>query len=173
VSTIGINSKYPRRYEGFNEPGYTTLKKSSEMVTTEWPPVQVLIVRKTFLKEHPEVVEKLLETHIDAIEWIKNNRQKAADIISKESETYLTGIKRTDAITPKAVNDEFYKNLPVDVYPNLQYVNDIWGYMEKYNSKKPFPMKDVVDFQPLEKVLKAKDMPSIEEYNAKTYNLKK
>jgi ABC-type nitrate/sulfonate/bicarbonate transport system substrate-binding protein len=148
VSTIGINSKYPRRYEGFNEPGYTTLKKSSEMAYGGQPPIQVLMVRKTFLKEHPEVVEKLLEAHVDATDWIKNNRQKTADIIAQESANYLNGIKRPDAITPKAVNDELYKNLPVDVYPNLQFANDIWGNMEKYNAKKPFPMKDVVDFQP-------------------------
>lgn len=153
----------------FREPGFTTLKKSGQMAYKGTPPYQVLMVRKAFLREHPEVVEKVLDAHIDVTEWIKANRQETAEIVWQESEKFYKANKMEKLMPAKEAMAGTYGKMAVNVYPNLQFIKDVWEYMEKYNSQKPFPMEEVVDFKLLDKALKAKNMPSINEYNRNFY----
>lgn len=153
----------------FREPGFTTLKKPNEMAYKGAPPYQVLMVRKAFLQEHPDVVEKVLEAHIDASEWIKANRQETAEIVWQESEKFYKANKLEKLMPAKPAMAAAYGKMAVNFYPNLQFIKDVWAYMEKYNSKKPYPMEDIVDFKPLDKVLKAKNMPTVDDYNNNNY----
>lgn len=49
-------------------------------------PATVLVVRKEFLQNNPELVEKFLEGHEKSIAYINNNQEKIVDIISKDIE---------------------------------------------------------------------------------------
>ncbi|MHB9095694.1 MAG: ABC transporter substrate-binding protein [Eubacteriales bacterium] len=149
---------------------FSILKKPGEMAYGGNPPLQVLMVRKAFLKEHPDIVEKVLDAHIEATEWIKKNRQETADIVWMESEKFYKERKMETLMPPKQAMAEIYNKMPVTVYPNLKFTKDIWEYMERYNTKKPYPTSDVVDFTLLNKVLKAKGSPSVEEHNRTEYS---
>jgi NitT/TauT family transport system substrate-binding protein len=149
----------------FREPGFNTLVKPGEMAYGGAPPYQVLMVRKAYLKEHPEVVEKVLAAHIEATEWIKENRNETAEIVWTESEKYYKEKKIEKLMPPKPAMAEAYNKMLVDVYPNLQFLEDIWAYMEKYNARKPYAMEEVVDFTLLNKALEARGLPMVEEYN--------
>lgn len=149
----------------FREPGFNTLIKPNEMAYGGTPPYQVLMVRKAYLKEHPDVVEKVLAAHIDATEWIKENRKETAELVWVESEKYYREKKIEQLMPPKPAMAEAYDKMTVNVYPNVQFLKDIWAYMEDYNPKKPYAMEEIVDFTPLDKVLKARGLPVVEEYN--------
>lgn len=47
-------------------------------------PATVLVVRKEFLQNNPELVEKFLEGHEKSIAYINNNQEEIVDIISKD-----------------------------------------------------------------------------------------
>lgn len=149
----------------FQEPGYNNLIPQKDFAYNGVAPKQVLLVRKGFLQQHPDVVKKLIEAHIETTEWMKENRKEASDIVFNESEKWYKANHRETSMPPKDASFNLYNNMPLTVYPNLTFVNDIWDYMEKYNPKKAFPQKSVVDFSILNEVLKEKGMPSVEEYN--------
>jgi len=64
------------------DAGFKMLLTSQEV----WPNMQgsVLIVREDLIKDHPEVVRKLVAITGRAIEWIKKNPREAASIMSKQ-----------------------------------------------------------------------------------------
>ncbi|HNR52656.1 MAG TPA: ABC transporter substrate-binding protein [Deltaproteobacteria bacterium] len=64
------------------DAGFKMLLTSQEV----WPNMQgsVLIVREDLIKNHPEVVRKLVAITGRAIEWIKKNPREAASIMSKQ-----------------------------------------------------------------------------------------
>ncbi|HWH97960.1 MAG TPA: ABC transporter substrate-binding protein, partial [Pseudolysinimonas sp.] len=45
-------------------------------------PTTVLLVNKTFLAEHPETVQALLEGHVEAVNWLTDNPDEAAAVIN-------------------------------------------------------------------------------------------
>lgn len=45
-------------------------------------PTTVLLVNKTFLAEHPETVQALLEGHVEAISWLAENPDEVATVIN-------------------------------------------------------------------------------------------
>ena len=53
-----------------------TLWPAGQFVTTE------LIVSRTFLSAHPDVVEKLLRGHIAATDWVNANPAAAQDVVN-------------------------------------------------------------------------------------------
>ncbi len=44
----------------------------------------VILVRKQFLDEHPELVKKFLETHVELTHWINQNPEKAREVLQRE-----------------------------------------------------------------------------------------
>lgn len=63
--------------------------------------VAVVVVRKEFLDEHPDLVEKFLEAHEDATQIINNDRDNALKIINAELES-ATGKALSDSIIEEA-----------------------------------------------------------------------
>jgi NitT/TauT family transport system substrate-binding protein len=65
-----------------------------------WPdgefPTTVLLVRADFLKDHPDVVEDLLQAHVDSVNWIADNPDEVAGAVNAQLE----------ADTGKALSDE-------------------------------------------------------------------
>jgi len=65
-------------------------------------PTTVLLVRKEFLDEHPDVVEHLLEGHIAAVQWIADNPDETPAVINKALEAE-TGKPLADAVIQRAL----------------------------------------------------------------------
>ncbi|HEV2193152.1 MAG TPA: ABC transporter substrate-binding protein [Nitrosopumilaceae archaeon] len=59
-----------------------------------------IVVRTDYLKNHPDVIKKLLEAHVDETTWINNNKDQAAQVFNAQLEK-LTG-----------------KTIPVDEFQN-------------------------------------------------------
>ena len=65
-------------------------------------PTTVLLVRKEFLDEHPDVVADLLEGHEAAVRWIADNPEKAPAVINGAIEKE-TGKPLADAVIQRAL----------------------------------------------------------------------
>lgn len=71
-----------------------------------WPdgnfPTTVLLVRKEFAEEHPEVVEELLEGHIASVQWLDEHADEAPAAINGALEE-VTGKKLSDEVLTRAL----------------------------------------------------------------------
>jgi NitT/TauT family transport system substrate-binding protein len=55
-----------------------TLWANGKFVTTN------VVVRKTFMAQHPDIVNKFLQAHVDTVQWIQSNPDSAKSIINSE-----------------------------------------------------------------------------------------
>lgn len=73
-----------------------------------WPdgefPTTVLLVRKDFAKEHPEIVDELLQGHIASIAWLDENADEAPGVIN-EALVQATGKGLPDAVLARALDN--------------------------------------------------------------------
>ncbi|WP_259363517.1 ABC transporter substrate-binding protein [Microbacterium esteraromaticum] len=67
-------------------------------------PTTVLLVRKDFADEHPDVVEKLLAGHIASVEWLDENESGAAAVINSQLEE-ATGKRLPDDVLARALEN--------------------------------------------------------------------
>lgn len=91
------------------EAGFRMLLTSQDV----WPGMQgsVLIVKEELIKNHPDIVKKLVKVTAQSIDWIKKNPQKAASIMSRQLQIVGDKSSPLDApegadkltITPEAV----------------------------------------------------------------------
>lgn len=81
-----------------------------------WPdgafPTTVLIVRAEFAKQHPDVVEKLLEGHVASVAWLNDNSDKAAGVINNALEK-AAGKKLDEAVITRALENVTFTVDPV------------------------------------------------------------
>lgn len=64
-------------------------------------PVAVVVVRKEFQEDHPEIVEKFLAAHKEATLYIQDNMSESSKIVNNKIEE-LTGSKKDEALFEKA-----------------------------------------------------------------------
>lgn len=64
-------------------------------------PTAVVVVRKDFMEEHPEAVEKFIKAHLDSTEFVIENSKQAQEIVNRQIES-VTGKKYDSAILEKA-----------------------------------------------------------------------
>jgi NitT/TauT family transport system substrate-binding protein len=76
-----------------------------EFVTTH------LIVRPSFLEDHPDVVESLIRAHVETTEWINANPAEARALVNKNIEAVTT------KALPEAVLDAAWENLTITYDP--------------------------------------------------------
>jgi NitT/TauT family transport system substrate-binding protein len=80
-----------------------------------WPNRQFvatnLIVRPKFLKEHPDLVKKFLQAHVDLTQWIVKNPDQAKDILNKQLQ------KETGKPLTQQVLDEAFSRMQVTYDP--------------------------------------------------------
>ncbi|WP_415134536.1 ABC transporter substrate-binding protein [Microbacterium sp.] len=73
-----------------------------------WPdgdfPTTVLLVRKDFAAEHPEVVKELLAGHIASVAWLDENADEAPAVINGALEE-ATGKKLSDEVLARALEN--------------------------------------------------------------------
>ncbi len=55
-----------------------TLWPGGKFVTTN------VVVRKAFMDQHPDIVNKFLQAHVDTVQWISNNPENAKTIVNSE-----------------------------------------------------------------------------------------
>ena len=115
-----------------------------------------LIVKTSFLKDHPGVVENLLKAHVETTEWIKANPEEAKALVNKGIEQ-LTG----KALSQKVI-DAAWKNITVTNDPLASTLaksaNDAYA-LEFLDSKPDLSKLYALDL--LNKVLKAKNLPEV------------
>jgi NitT/TauT family transport system substrate-binding protein len=82
------------------DAGFKMLLTSQDV----WPGMQgsVLIVREELIKNHPEIVRKLVKVTRNSIEWIKKNPREAASIMSGQLQ--ITGDKSSPSDAPKGAD---------------------------------------------------------------------
>ena len=98
----------------------------------------VVVVSGNLIKNHPEVVEQIVKTHMDATEYNNEHPDEAAQIYAADQEMNITivqnSIKEWDGTW--VANPHLIVNSTVD-YANIQYE---LGYI-----KKPLTEKDIFD----------------------------
>ncbi|HAM26856.1 MAG TPA: sulfonate ABC transporter substrate-binding protein [Microbacteriaceae bacterium] len=82
-------------------------------------PTTVLLVNKSFLKEHPQTVKALLRGHVDAVNWLNKNPAEAAAVINKRIAAD-TGKSLEDAVIERALKSvRFSVDPQAATYPTL------------------------------------------------------
>jgi NitT/TauT family transport system substrate-binding protein len=112
-----------------------------------------IVVRTDYLKNHPDVIKKLLEAHVDETIWINNNKDQAAQVFNDQLEK-LTGktipidefqnaFSRLEITYDpvkeslyKSANDAFELGFLGDTKPDLSNIYDLTLLNEVLNEKK-------------------------------------
>lgn len=107
----------------------------------------VMIGRDKFLQEHPDLTEVYLKVYQRAVEWLPNNIDEAADILSKER-------KMDKALVKTLLENTHYINAPIsaDIASSIQSTADILAVSGTIKEK--VDMSKSYDNSFLEKALK-------------------
>lgn len=114
-------------------------------------PTAVVIARKEFLKDHADVVEKFLKTHVELTDYINSNQSEAGTIANKEIE----------ALTKKAISqsilDTAFKRISVTYNPETAATKEMINLSLSAGFIKEKPADTgLFDLTILNKVLKEK-----------------
>lgn len=111
----------------------------------------VVIARKSFMKEHPDLVESFIKAHVDITEFILKNPDEAKKMTNKQIEE-LTRKPLTDEV----LNASF-KRLTFSVDPEKQSFDDFVKMSVEAGFLKQQPdITDIFNLQYLNNVLKEK-----------------
>ncbi len=88
-------------------------------------PVAVVIARTEFIKEHPDLVKKFLQTHVELTAFAQNDKTAAKQTINKEIK------KITGKEISKTIMDSSYDRLILNVQVNQEAVKEMADIMEK------------------------------------------
>jgi NitT/TauT family transport system substrate-binding protein len=129
-----------------------------------WPNGQFvtthLIVSQKFLKEHPATVKKLLQGHVEAVKYIKNDNAAA----QKDANAQI------EALSGKPLKDEIL----AAAFKNLEFTNDPIAaslftsakHAEEVGLLKPVDLKGIYDLGPLNELLQADGQPAVSDQAA-------
>ena len=120
-----------------------------------WPEMQgsVLVVKEELIRDHPEIVEKLVKISQKATDWINQHPQEAAEIVARQLQeaggslfpVEIAGIATKTEITPEVLlrsmsRLEYTINInPAVVQEAIDYVAQL-GYI-----KSSFKAEDILD----------------------------
>ncbi|HET6458179.1 MAG TPA: ABC transporter substrate-binding protein, partial [Nitrosopumilaceae archaeon] len=116
-----------------------------------------IVVRTDYLKNHPDVIKKLLEAHVDETTWINNNKEQAFQIFNAQLEK-LTGKE----IPIDELQDAFsrleitYDPIKESLYKSANNAFEL-GFL---GDKKP-DLSNIYDLTLLNQVLVEKNLPTI------------
>jgi len=117
----------------------------------------VVVARKDFIKDHPDLVEKFLRTHIEITEFINKNPEQAKDIINAQIK------ELTNKPLSKEILDASFSRLTVTNDPEKDSVVDFVNLSLDAGFIKQKPdLKGLFNFTILNKILKEKGLQEIQ-----------
>jgi NitT/TauT family transport system substrate-binding protein len=117
----------------------------------------VIVARTKFIQDHPEIIEKFLRTHVELTAYINNNPEQGKEIINSQI-GQLTGKP-----LKKEVLDAAFSRVIVTNNPQKDSVVDFVKLsLDAGFIKKAPDLKTLFNFTILNKVLKEKGLPEIE-----------
>src|SRR5713226_2052181 len=128
-----------------------TLWPGNKFVTTN------VVVSTTFLNQHPDMVAKFLQAHVDTVQYINNNHTSAETIVN-------TALKKaTGKGLTQAVLASSFKNLDITYDPLTQslYQSANNAYALGFLGQSKPDLNGIYDLAPLNKVLAAKGLPQV------------
>ncbi|MHB1126255.1 MAG: aliphatic sulfonate ABC transporter substrate-binding protein [Bacillota bacterium] len=116
----------------------------------------VVIARKEFLEQHPDIVEGFLKTHVEITESINQNLDQAKNVVNDE----------INALTRKALSkdvlDSSFSRLIITYDPEIASVNDFNNLSFELGFFKQKPaIENLFSLELLNKVLKDKGLQEI------------
>ncbi|MFL0252423.1 aliphatic sulfonate ABC transporter substrate-binding protein [Clostridium neuense] len=119
-------------------------------------PTAVVVARKDFIKDHPDIVEKFLKIHVQKTQYIIDNTDKSEDLINKQ----LKEVTGKDLA--KDILNSSFKRIKVTNNPEKGAIIDMadWSLKEGFIKKKS-DLKGMFDFDILNKVLKSQGQSEI------------
>lgn len=117
----------------------------------------VVVARTQFIKDHPEIIEKFLRTHVELTDYINKNPEQGKEIINSEIKE-LTGKPLA-----KEILDAAFQRISVTNDPEKDSVVDFVKLsLDAGFIKKTSDLKELFNFKILNKVLKEKGLKEIE-----------
>ena len=114
-------------------------------------PTTVIAVRREFLQEHPDIVEKFLRAHIELTDYIKENKELAANEANKQFSIL------TRKPLSKGVLDTAFNRLNITTDPEVEATKDMVNMSIKTGFiRQPYDNKDLFKLDILNKILKEK-----------------
>ncbi len=117
----------------------------------------IIVVRSDYLQNHPDVIKKLLVTHVKETNWINNNKKEAIKIFNTQIEK-LTGKTIPSDELEEAFSrmDVTYDPIENSLYKSADNAFDL-GFL---GDKKP-NLDNIFDLSVLNQVLKEQSLPEI------------
>ncbi len=129
-----------------------TLWPNGKFVTTN------VVVNTNFLNQHPDLVNKFLQAHVDTVQYINSNLDAAKSIVNAQLKT-LTG----KALAQNTI-DEAFKNLDITYDPLastlFKAADDAYELGLLGTTSKP-DLNGIYDLTPLNAILSAKGLATV------------
>jgi NitT/TauT family transport system substrate-binding protein len=155
------------------EPWATTLvnEANGKILVDErdlWPPegkfvTANIIVRTDYLKENPDVIERLLEAHVNETLWINNNKEKAINEFNVQLKK-LTGKTIPQEVLANAVTKLEFTYDPIKL-SLIKDANDAYDLGLLQKGKERPNLTNIYDLTVLDKVLAQKGLDTINQGN--------
>ncbi|AFS79518.1 ABC transporter periplasmic aliphatic sulfonates-binding protein SsuA [Gottschalkia acidurici 9a] len=116
----------------------------------------VIIARKEFVENHPDLIEKFLKAHIETTEYINKNNDQAKKVINEQLQELI------QKPLPKDVLDRAFDRLVITYDPQRESVKEIvdLSYEVGYLRRKP-DLTNLFNLDLLNKVLDSKGLKEI------------
>lgn len=106
------------------------VKDATELPWEGSLPASVLVVRKDFLEKHPDIVEAVLKSNEESIDFINNNREEAVTIIATQIEA-ITEQAMDLAIIDKSLNNIFFStDVDIQTLQEFADLSKTLGFVE-------------------------------------------
>ncbi|MBI3639673.1 MAG: ABC transporter substrate-binding protein [Thaumarchaeota archaeon] len=116
-----------------------------------------IVVRTDYLKNHPDVIKKLLEAHVDETTWISNNKDQATQVFNIQLEKLTGKTIPVDELQNAFSRLEItYDPVKESLYQSANNAFDL-GFL---GDKKP-DLSNIYDLTLLNQVLEEKNLPTI------------
>lgn len=93
-------------------------------------PATIVVVRKEFLEENPEVVEQFLKAHEKSVDFINTNQEETVKIIGKQIKD-ITGEEIAESIIAKSLGRVFFRTeLDQDILQQFADLTKELGFID-------------------------------------------
>lgn len=121
-------------------------------------PTAVVMVRKQFLEEHPDLVEQFLRTHVELSEFIQTKPEEAKRLINQQIKQSMGKGLQPDIL------DAAFQRIVISVNPESEGVREFVQILVRsgYLKKRP-DISQLINFDLLNEVLTARGAAMIED----------